>query len=135
VNWALISAPITVAGFLIGSRWGINGVAVGFSITWCWLLLLFIAMACRHSPVSMLDLARSVGPIVLAAIGAAAASLWFRLETGLQDSQWLPRIFVSGLLFLAAYVVLTLVSSSGRAKVRALWRDGFASFGASGAIA
>jgi PST family polysaccharide transporter len=135
VNWALISAPITVAGFLIGSRLGISGVAAGFSITWCWLLLLFIAMACRHSPVSLLDLSRSIGPILLAAIGASAASLWFQSTTGLPASRWLLRVLVSGLLFLAAYIALTFVSSSGRAKVRAILRDGFASFGASGAIA
>lgn len=135
VNWALISAPITVAGFLIGSHWGITGVAAAFSITWCWLLLLFIAMACHRSPVSMLDLARSIGPILLAAVGAAVASLWLTSAVGLQDSHRLSRIFASGLFSFGGYVALTLVSSSGRAKVRALWRDGFASFGASGAAA
>ncbi len=134
VKWALISAPITVAGFLIGSRWGINGVAAAFSITWCWLLLLFIAMACHRSPVSILDLARSLGPILLAAIGAATATFWFTSAIGLLDSQRLPRMLASGLFFSAVYIALTLLSSSGRAGLRALWRDGFASLGAPGAV-
>jgi PST family polysaccharide transporter len=135
VNWALFSAPITVASFLIGSRWGINGVAAGFSITWCWLLLLFIAMACRRSPVSLLDLAKSIGPILSAAIGATALCLWLMSAIGLRDAQGLSHIVASGLFFWAGYIALTLYSASGRAKARALWRDGFASLGTSGAMA
>lgn len=135
VNWALISAPITVIGFLIGSRWGINGVAAGFSVTWCCLLLVFIAMACHRSPVSTSDLARFIGPILLAAIGATALSVWFTSEMGLQASWSLSRIGASGLFFLAAYLALTLAAPSGRATVRAIWRDGVASFGTSGALA
>jgi hypothetical protein len=61
--------------------------------------------------------------------------VWFTSAVGFQDSQRLSRIFASGFFFLGTYVALTLVSSSGRAKVRALWRDGYASFGASGAVA
>jgi PST family polysaccharide transporter len=42
LHYALISAPVCVIGFLIGIKWGVNGVAASFSITFPALLCGFI---------------------------------------------------------------------------------------------
>lgn len=128
VVWAAISAPITVAAFIIGAQWGIVGVAAAFSISWCLLLLLFIAMACHRSPVSMLDLMLSIAPVFLAAVGSVAICFWFASVIALHESPFTARLLVNGLVFTAMYLVLTLLFPSGRARIHAFWTDGFASF-------
>src|SRR6266480_2212579 len=50
-RYALISAPVCIAGFVIGIRWGVEGVAVSFSITFVGLLSAYVWYATRNSPI------------------------------------------------------------------------------------
>ena len=50
-RYALISAPVCIAGFLVGIRWGVEGVATSFSITFVGLLWAYIWYATRNSPI------------------------------------------------------------------------------------
>src|SRR5437764_17254 len=50
-RYALISAPVCIAGFLIGIRWGVEGVATSFSITFVGLLWAYVWYATRNSPI------------------------------------------------------------------------------------
>jgi O-antigen/teichoic acid export membrane protein len=68
VRWAMIAAPLTVVAFLIGIRWGIVGVAAAFSASWCLGLFAFTLMACRKSPVHLVDIGRALLAPVLASM-------------------------------------------------------------------
>ena len=49
-RWSLLSAPIAITGFFIGVRWGIEGVAASFSLTWGLSFMVLIHRACRNQP-------------------------------------------------------------------------------------
>lgn len=124
VVWAAFSAPITVAGFIIGAKWGIVGVAAAFSFTWCVLLIVFMAMACYGSPVAFSELMRTLCcPFLLAVVSATGSLLLF---SGL-DSREVGK--VGGLLIksgalLAIYLLCAWMFPTGRARLKALWTDG-----------
>jgi len=54
-GWAAISGVVTVAGFLVGVRWGVDGVAASYALTQLVLLVPGFAFACRHAPVATRD--------------------------------------------------------------------------------
>jgi PST family polysaccharide transporter len=85
LRWAMISAPLTVAAFVIGVRWGIVGLAASFSVSWCLGHYVFIVMACRGSPVRQIDIGRALlAPIVasLAGLAAGMSALSLLVVTG-----------------------------------------------------
>lgn len=127
VIWAMISAPVTVAAFLIGVQWGLAGIALAFSISWCSMFVVFLIMACHRSPLSFAGLAAYlVGPI-LAAVGAAAITLVLVRGALAVELSIAFDVLVNGIVFIAAYVALTLASPSGRGRIRDLLTHGLAS--------
>lgn len=124
VLWAAISAPVTVVGFLIGVRWGIGGVAAAFSMTWCLMMLLFMAMACRRSPVSFTQLAFAVLPSLAASVLSAAGCLALVPQLAPADAPLAWRLVMSALVFGTLLLALTLVAAPGREQLRSMWRDG-----------
>lgn len=125
LRWAMISAPLTVAAFLIGVRWGIVGVAAAFSASWCLGLYIFIAMACRSSPVRQTDIGRALLPSIIASLISLAA--------GLPALSWLTE-YVSSPIGRAAIMVPAIGAAYGgvlwsipssREQMDRLRRDGF----------
>ena len=119
VYWACFSAPIMVAGFAIGVRWGINGVAVAVSITWTCLQAWFIVYACRSSPVSWRDvLACAWRPLLSAAAGSAAVGLLSRapVELGLP----IVRVAVNLMGFGVTYLTVHSGLPGGRRELTSM---------------
>jgi PST family polysaccharide transporter len=50
-RYALISAPVCIAGFLVGIRWGLEGIAISFSVTFVGLIWAYIWYATKNSPI------------------------------------------------------------------------------------
>jgi PST family polysaccharide transporter len=57
LHYALISAPVCVTGFLIGIKWGVNGVAASFSLTFPVLIWGFVWYSTLGSPVKLSQIA------------------------------------------------------------------------------
>lgn len=75
VAWAAISAPLTVLSYVVGLRWGIEGVAAGYSIMSVLLFLPSIWNATHGTPVSIGDLLRTAQrPAAASVLGAIAAT-------------------------------------------------------------
>ncbi|MBL7645463.1 MAG: lipopolysaccharide biosynthesis protein [Candidatus Hydrogenedentes bacterium] len=123
--WSAISAPISIVAFLIGAYWGIIGVAVGFSISWCGLFTLFVAMACRHSPVTFLQTAGCLLMPLVAAFFAVFISLLFVQLTADLRFSVLGSVLVNLGIFATVYFSLFAFLPSGRVRLNWLWRDGF----------
>lgn len=69
VAWAVVGGVVTVAGFLVGVRWGVQGVAASYAATQLLLVVPGFALACRHSPVALGDPFRAMArPSVVAAL-------------------------------------------------------------------
>lgn len=116
--WAVWSAPIVVAGFAIGLLWGPEGVAASFSITFTATFCAFIAMACRNSPVSVLDLWRSLRLTFLAAVLAAGALLLFKRFAPIDGVPVFARICVTASVFGLCYLLFVCATPRGRDELR-----------------
>jgi len=121
--WAAISAPLTVAAFIVGTQWGVVGVAAAFSLAWCALLLLFMAMACHRSPVSLLQLLGTFTPPLLTAIAAAGVTM-------LLAATWVPGDFhiafsliLKTTTYVAIFSTLAAIVPCCRARLVSVWSD------------
>lgn len=81
LRWGLVSAPVQIAGILIGLPWGPMGVAVGFAATNVLVLTPLLWWRVGSGHFSAGDLARTVLPF---AIGAALTALALLLTRPLQ---------------------------------------------------
>lgn len=123
VIWAAISAPLTVASFIIGSQWGVVGVAAAFSISWSALLLLFIWMACRHSPVSFQQiLATVILPLTLS-VATAIASLITNTLLLPSDLALPLKLFAKVAIYVVLFFTLAALLPSSKARLRSLRLD------------
>lgn len=78
LHYALVSAPVCVAGFLIGIKWGIIGVAVSFSLTFTILFSAYVAYAASGSPVKCSEIALSFWSALWPSCVAGFAAWMFR---------------------------------------------------------
>ena len=132
VRWAIISAPLTFAAFIFGVKFGIAGVAAAFSASWCVGLYVFIAMACRGSPVRQRDIAAAIAPQVAASLAATAAGLMLLASLADTVPTTIARvaIVIPAIAMVYAGVLWTVPSS--RAQLVSLLRDGLRSVIVSG---
>lgn len=122
--WAALSAPIAIMAFLVGTNWGIVGVAAAFSVTWCILLLVFMAMACHRTPIAFTQLLVLLAHPVFASTGAAAVCLALVPELVSGDLPLVMRVSMNAILFSLFYFALTCVTPAGRYRIRSLWSNG-----------
>lgn len=114
-RWTMLSAPVIVAGFLIGIHWGINGVAASFSVTWSAMFVLFIYWATRKSPVRFYDVIQTLAvPVVSSLLAALGAALIGRF---ISESNVVIRLAVYSLAFAVCYFGCVMATSTGRQLV------------------
>ncbi len=116
-SWAAVSAPVTVAAFVVGLHWGITGVAASYAIIQSVLIVPGIWWAVRDTPVGLRDVAAAVWrPCVLAA-AVAAVSTGARLAVpGIGPA---AAVAVSGVLAVACWLALVLRWPALRAEAAA----------------
>lgn len=113
LRYGLVAAPISVAGFLIGIRWGIEGVAASFSLTFVVLFLGYVWYATKGSPVKCSKVAAgflsAFGPAFVA--GLIVWSLRRSLALNVP-----PLIILSScaVLFALLYFAVAMLSSTNR---------------------
>jgi PST family polysaccharide transporter len=120
-RWALISAPIILAGFILGLHWGAAGVAASFSITFSLCFVLFVLDACRHSPIRLRDLAIALFPPFCASTAAALVTGVTGLHLQLSA---VVGLALNACIFTVAYAAFSLAFPSGRSLLRSLLTQG-----------
>ncbi|MGH8868268.1 MAG: lipopolysaccharide biosynthesis protein [Actinomycetes bacterium] len=73
-RWALVTTMVTVASFVVGLRWGINGVAASFVASALLLTWPSFALAVIGTPVRLKDIVGAVWRPLVVALGVAAAA-------------------------------------------------------------
>ena len=114
----MLSTPIMVIGFLIGVNWGINGVAISFSITWTTIFIVSIIWACRKSPIEFYDFCKAlIVPVFSSLLSAAGAgfSLIIVLESNI-----IVRLAVTILVFVFCYFICVIATPAGRRIIRSM---------------
>ena len=77
--WALISSGVYIASFLIGIRWGIQGVAVAYSIAWLLTMIPGFAIPFRLIHLSGKEFLPVMWPEVACGLGMAMVAYIWRL--------------------------------------------------------
>ncbi|NNE07071.1 MAG: lipopolysaccharide biosynthesis protein, partial [Gemmatimonadetes bacterium] len=102
-RWEVVEMLVTITAFLIGMRWGVNGVAAAWSSA-AVLLTVPGALYCFHrSPVRAADLAKALIAPVTSSIAAAAAVRAFLAMVEIDHT--IPAVAVHGTLFMLVYVL------------------------------
>jgi len=115
-RYALISAPVCIGGFIIGIKWGLEGVAMSFSITFVGLLWAYVWYATKNSPVRFLDVAVSFLSALLPALFAGVIT-WTLRWIILPDAGALITLAVCGLVFTALFFVIAMLSRNCRSLI------------------
>ena len=112
-RYALISAPICIAGFLIGIRWGVEGVAASFSITFVGLLWAYVWYATRNSPIRFTNVVVSFLSAFFPACFAGIIT-WALRRLMLSDVSGLTVLLVCGPTFTVLYFSIVMLSKNSR---------------------
>jgi PST family polysaccharide transporter len=100
---ALVLAPLVIAGYLAGLRYGPKGVALGYSAVMTLWVLPHIAWCVHDTVVSFRDILVTVSrPLVSGLVGAAIAFGVHQLCVPLMSP--LPRVVIAGIVLLSVYV-------------------------------
>ena len=112
LGWSLFITAITIAAFFTGLKWGVTGVAWGFSISRIALFLPTLIYTCAGSPVTWTGLLRIAARPAAASLVSMAVSLAAGRMLG--AGPW--ALAANALLFAAAYAVCWTLPG-GRAAV------------------
>ena len=107
LNMALVIAPLVIAGYVAGLRYGPGGVAVGYSAVMTLLIVPMIAWAKHRSPISSRDIWQVVSLPLLSGIVAATLTAGVQFLFGRSLSP-LPRILLVTIVLFGSYLWVLL---------------------------
>jgi O-antigen/teichoic acid export membrane protein len=114
LKWALVSAPITVGGFVVGLHWGVLGVAIAFSITECILRYPGLVYSLRGSPIRMRDLGSALWRPACASGAAGGLLCIVQLCSWINVSQnALLHLGIHAVIFCGLYVFTWMALPGG----------------------
>jgi O-antigen/teichoic acid export membrane protein len=118
LHYALISAPVCVIGFLLGIKWGVNGVAASFSVTFPVLIWLFIWYSTLDSPVKPFQLALCFWSAFWRSCIAGLAAFAFRRALN-PNVEPVMALTLCGLVFGVLYLACILLPRTSRSPIYA----------------
>jgi O-antigen/teichoic acid export membrane protein len=120
LHLTVITAAIVAVSFIIGVRFGINGVAYGYTIANFLIMIPLICFAFRETPIKIRLVLESIGgPLIAAVIGGISAYVFILIIP--KDS--IPNHILTGLTFFSVYITLTLLRPKTRDTLLAIWES------------
>lgn len=116
--WGLVSAPTMLVTFIVGAQFGIEGLAIGFSISWLLLLVLFIWMACMDAPVVPRQVFFAAAPSLIASIAVAAVCMFLIANGMLTATVPIGGLIMKFATFTALYAGVIFLIPSTRATAQ-----------------
>lgn len=104
----IVCASIIVTSFVIGAPFGVQAVAIAYSIAFCLLIVPVQWFMTKDTPVSVGDIFRSWAPSVVATIAAAIASLLFSHLVLADATRWVATS-VAAIAFGGVYLAILLI--------------------------
>jgi O-antigen/teichoic acid export membrane protein len=118
-KWTLFSTLFTLAGFVVGARWGVYGVALSFSLCRAVLLVPKLIYSCKETPVRWTDVFRSAAHPAVASLAAAAGLFAFTRQFPFA-TRGVAGLAASGFCFVLMYIGFWLLLPGGRRTLRGL---------------
>jgi O-antigen/teichoic acid export membrane protein len=120
LHLTIITATIVAVSFIIGVRFGINGVAFGYTIANFLIMIPLISFAFKGTPITIrLVLDAMIGPLFASIIAGILA--YFFLVFSSNES--ITRHILAGLIFLAIYLALTWLRPQTRSTLKSIWES------------
>ncbi|HEU4760635.1 MAG TPA: MOP flippase family protein [Dehalococcoidia bacterium] len=119
-TWSVAAACVYVPAFVIGLRWGIAGVAAGYTVSTLVLMPFQLALVVRLTGLRLADYIRSLQPLVLASL-VMAGIVWLvqARANSLGATSW-ARLGLAIPVGVVSYAVVVLAVQ--RDLVADLWR-------------
>ena len=121
LKMALCIAPVVVIGYLAGAPFGVEGVALGYSIGMALLVVPMIKWAIAGTAIGLRDVFDAARPAMVSAAIAATLSyssvLWFGSQTPI------VRLVLGGTVLTAMYLVMLLYGMGQKSFYVGLLRD------------
>ena len=121
LKMALVIAPVVIAGYVVGLRYGPSGVALGYSVTLTLLIVPMIAWAKHGTLISSWDVLQAVSRPFLSAIVAAGIAFGVQFLYGRSLSPVL-RLSVGVGVMLSSYLWMLLYVMGQKAIYLDLFR-------------
>ena len=112
----VISAAVTVSSFAIGIRFGMNGVAVSYFISFVLNQLISFPILFANTYLKFRDLAKGLYPTVISVVFAFAAGCF--LSTHLGGLHLIIRLAVSFSVMYLAFLAVLLIIPEGRSQLK-----------------
>lgn len=112
--WGIINTIVVSTAFIIGVKWGAEGVAAGYAVATYLLLLPFLKYAFKGSEVTVKDYMSAVSLPICASAGAAIVSSLLFYYTKLSEQIPILQICLSLFVFLAVFATIFSTSKNGR---------------------
>lgn len=116
MRWGAVSTSITIVSFVVGVRWGAEGVAAAYFVSAVVKIPFLFRWCTDDTPVRSRDLYAALAPSVV-----LAGVVWLALE---RVPQQLPFVGLLALALPGAYILSVLLNyllPGGRSTMRSLW--------------
>jgi PST family polysaccharide transporter len=119
-KWTVMSTLLTLIGFFVGIRWGAIGVALSFSLCRAVLVVPKLMYASHETPVSWVEIIKTVSRPVGASVLSAAALFVLSRQFSFA-AHGLAGLAVSCLLFGLMYIGVWLILPGGRRTLQSMF--------------
>ena len=116
LHYGLVSAPICVGAFLIGIKWGVEGVAAAFSLTFFILFWAFVWYASKDSSVKFSAVFQAFLSVFLLS-GMAGMIAWITRHQVLSHANRVLALIACLIVFISAYLMGALFFKQTRSLV------------------
>jgi len=116
LHYAVVSTPVIIAGFLVGIRWGIAGVAISYSITFSVCFWAYVWYSTKDSPVGFADMGVSFAAAFFPAL-LAGVIVWVVRWSVASDVRPVVAVMVLGSGFVLLYASGAMLTKRSRALI------------------
>ena len=122
LKMALIIAPVVIAGYVVGLRYGPNGVAIGFSVGMTVLVVPMIMLAIQGTSISLRDIFQAVSRPFLSGVVSLGLVLGVNFFLCKNMNSYYRLIFGGGVLFIS-YLWMLLYAMKQKKIYTDLFKD------------
>lgn len=118
-NWGVWNAVVVIIAFIIGIRWGVTGVAVGYALANYLILIPSLRFCFKNTPVQVADFFQTIAPVF--GFSMSSGALTFLLISDLHTRHTAVQILVATLLFGIIYLGSWMLFKPSRKQLAGVW--------------
>jgi len=118
----VITAVLTVVGFIIGINWGVQGIALSYIVSYYTSQIFSFAFVFKHTPINLRDVIKPLYPTVIAtAIAFICGSILLKFVGSMH---FLLIIIINFICMYGVFVIIMLIIPRGKEQINYLFNLG-----------